>query len=161
DVVVLTRGEPHVVSDRASPTSILRADAAGWRPGPSGVAELDFGGGGDATRIICGKFELQHEGANALLVLLPRVLHARARQGSLAPWVDTTLRLLDREVDAPRAGADVLLTRLADVLFVQVLRCHLESAECAGLLAAVADPIIGRALALVHEEPAGPWTAAE
>src|SRR5204863_2020949 len=126
-----------------------------------GVVSFEHGGGGAETRIICGKFALDHEGSDALLALLPRLLHVPGHGTDLAPWVDTTLRLLDREIDGASPGADVLLTRLTDVFFVQVLRRHLERSGAGGWLAAASDPHVGRALAMVHDDPSGPWTASE
>lgn len=123
---------------------------------------LEHGGGGAATRIICGKFQLDHEGGSALMNLLPEVLHAPASGAAIAPWVDTTLRLLDGELDREEPGIDAMLARLTDVLFVQVLRRHFAASNSArGFIAAVQDPAIGRALAMVHDDPGGPWSAAQ
>lgn len=161
DVVVLTRGDAHIMSSapgaRPTPITSLRHSASS-----GGVALLEHGGGGAATRIICGKFQLDHEGAGALLNLLPPLLHAPAGGAAIAPWVDTTLRLLDGELDRDEPGIGAMISRLTDVLFVQVLRRHFASEQGArGWLAAVQDPAIGRALSLVHEDPGGPWSAAE
>jgi AraC-like DNA-binding protein len=161
DVVVLPRGDAHVMSYAPhappSPISALRRTSV-----RGGVAVLEHGGGGERTRIICGKFCLDHDGGGAVLGLLPPLLHAAGGTTSLAPWVDTTLRLLDGEIDRDQPGIEEMLARLTDMLFVQVLRRHFAAgAGARGWFAAVQDPLIGRALALVHEEPGGPWSAAE
>jgi AraC-like DNA-binding protein len=160
DIVVLTRGDRHVLSSAprlppAPVTALRRVRQA------SGVLDLEFGGGGERTRIICGKFRIDHPGGDSLLELLPPLLHAPAASASAAPWVDTTLRLLDTEIGREQPGLDAMLTRLTDVLFMQVIRSHFAAGPGArGWFAAVQDPAIGRALALVHEEPGGPWSAA-
>jgi AraC-like DNA-binding protein len=161
DVVVLTHGDPHVVSStprgRPAPLSALKRTRMS-----GGVAVLEHGGGGAATRIICGKFRLEHDGGGTVLALLPPLLHAPAGTAALGPWIDTTLRLLDGEIDGADLGIEAMLARLTDVLFVQVLRRHFaRGVGERGWLAAVQDPIIGRALALVHDEPGGPWSAGE
>ena len=55
-----------------------------------------------------------------------------------------------------------MITRLSDVLVVQALRAWLESdpAAGAGWLGALPDPPIGRAVELIHREPAPTWTVA-
>ncbi len=159
DVVVLAHGDAHVMSDDPStrPASIdlLRPRRDGALP------LLEHGGGGTETRLICGKFELDHDGGAALLRLLPPLLHARADGAELAPWVDTTLRMLEAEVEREDAGVAEMLSRLTDILFVQVLRRHVASAptQARGWLAALRDPQIGQALALIHAEPASRWSA--
>ena len=59
-------------------------------------------------------------------------------------------------------GTDVL-KRLAELMFVEVVRRHLETmpgAQDGGWLAGLRDPLVGRALALLHGEPARRWTLA-
>jgi AraC-like DNA-binding protein len=162
DIVVVTRGDAHVMADDpktppAPITSFKRTMTAG------GVAHLEYGGGGAQTRIICGKFQLDHEGAESLVALLPPLLHvsATSADGSKAAWVDTTLRILDTEIREADAGGDAMIVRLTDILFVQVLRRFWASSgeSVKGWLAAVKDHQIGQALALIHEQPAERWDA--
>jgi len=51
-------------------------------------------------------------------------------------------------------------TRLSELLFIEILRSHMEalSAEQGGWLAALRDPLAGRAIQLIHAAPAEPWT---
>jgi AraC-like DNA-binding protein len=160
DVVLLTRGDAHVMCDAPATTpTIPIAKVNKERIG--GVMALEHGGGGAETVLVCGKFQLDHAAGAALLTLLPRVLHAGAGGGPVAPWVETTLRLMEDEVARAGAGADAMLARLADVLFMQVLRVHVaaqpESAR--GWLAALRDAHIGRALSLIHDRPGDAWSA--
>jgi AraC-like DNA-binding protein len=161
DVIVITRGDRHVMSSapRCQPVPHASLRRVGQ---DASVPDLEYGGGGELTRIICGNFQIDHDGGGALLDLLPPLLHAPAGDTSVAPWVDTTLRLLDAEIGRAQPGVGAMLTRLADVLFMQVLRSHFARGSGArGWFAAVQDPAIGRALSLVHEDPGGPWTASE
>ncbi|HWA57272.1 MAG TPA: AraC family transcriptional regulator, partial [Gemmatimonadales bacterium] len=61
------------------------------------------------------------------------------------------------------AGAEGLLTRLAEVMFIQVIRQYLEGLPEGGTgwLAGLRDPLVGEALARLHARPAHPWTLAE
>jgi len=159
DVVVLARGEPHVLFDdpRTRPVSIKAIPTRAF----GGVALIEHGGGGEETRIVCGKFVLEHESGSALLALLPPLLHIGAENGALTEWIETTISLLDHEVDRDDPGADAILGRIADVLFVQVLRRWLagDTGSARGWLAAAQDPQIGQALTLIHEDPAARWSA--
>jgi transcriptional regulator GlxA family with amidase domain len=119
------------------------------------------GGGGEETFIICGTFAMDHAASDSFLSLLPRVLHVRDPQAGIATWIESTLALMEKEIASARPGVDSVLGRLADVLFVQVMRASLSTLpqERAGWLAALHDPQIGRALALLHGSPGERWTA--
>jgi AraC-like DNA-binding protein len=76
--------------------------------------------------------------------------------------MQSTLRLMAAEARELRPGGEAVITRLADILVVQALRYWLESDPAAqsGWLGALQDKQIGRAIALIHREPARPWTVA-
>ncbi len=77
-------------------------------------------------------------------------------------WIQTTLRLLAAEARQPRPGGEAVITRLADIIVIQALRAWIESDPAArtGWLGAMRDPHIGRAIGLVHADPARDWTVA-
>jgi transcriptional regulator GlxA family with amidase domain len=66
------------------------------------------------------------------------------------------------EADTSRAGGEAVLAKLSEVLFVETLRAYIEHlpAEQTGWLAGARDPEVGRTLALMHRNPAHPWTIA-
>ena len=157
DVVVLPRGDAHELAHPpdvpAQPiTSLPHVDVAG-------VPTLRHGRpSGSLTRILCGRFELDHVAAQAFLALLPTRLVASRKGGGAAPWTGRTLELIDAELAAPREGTGVVVTRLCDVLFIDLLRATADGAP-RGWLAALADPQVGRALALIHDDPKTRWDA--
>ena len=159
DIVVLTHGDTHVLCDDVATPPVPVAKLKVRRAGA--VPHLEHGGGGEETVLVCGKFELEHAAGGALLSLLPRLLHAAGRGALVAPWVETTLRLIEDEIEHSDAGADTMLARLADVLFMQVLRQHVASSpdSARGWLAALRDAHIGQALSLIHAEPREAWSA--
>jgi transcriptional regulator GlxA family with amidase domain len=95
---------------------------------------------------------------------LPSVLHVRpgaaTEDGPLGPWLDTFLAATSCEAASARPGANFVLARLTDVLFVHAVRAYLAGAQApgAGWLGALTDPAVGRALALLHRDPARAWT---
>ena len=122
---------------------------------------LRHGGGGAATSLICGAVRLEHPAARNLIRALPAsILLDAAAPGT--EWIQSTLRLLAVEARQPRPGGEAVITRLADIVVIQAIRAWLETDPGArtGWLGALRDPHIGRAIALVHEHPARPWTVA-
>lgn len=160
DVVVLPSGGPHTIGDDpATPPVAIRDLSA--RPGHNGVAALRHGGPGATTRIFCGTFHLEHDAERSLLSLLPAFMHVPGERSPSSEPTSATLRLLDHEVSQGAPGSRALILRLCDVLFVQVLREHIAGspAGARGWLAALRDEHVGRALALIHQNPAERWDA--
>lgn len=121
---------------------------------------LTYGGGGDACRLICVVVRFDHAVAERLVDALPPVLHLDAWEAGDDRWLSDTLRFIAREAEALRPGGETLLTRLADILAIQVIRRWIErtSDVDTGWLAALRDDQLGRALAAVHREPGADWT---
>jgi AraC-like DNA-binding protein len=142
-------------------------------PAP-GVMELDMehpsdryeiiraGGGGTPTTLICGAVRFDHPVARNLVGILPHMIHIGASEGPRATWMRGVFELMAAEAREFQAGGEAVITRLADVLVIQAIRSWIETAPAArtGWLGALQDPEIGRALALIHREPAREWTVA-
>jgi AraC family transcriptional regulator, alkane utilization regulator len=103
-----------------------------------------------------------------MLAALPPVLHAKgqaSRDGRPAPgvgaWLDTTIDMLAQELDRHAPGAEIMVARFTDVLVMHLLRVCVEQApdRGGGWLSALRDERIGRAIATMHKQPAGKWTA--
>ncbi|MDX6743229.1 AraC family transcriptional regulator [Actinocorallia sp. A-T 12471] len=121
---------------------------------------MRYGGGGEAALALYGVVRLDHPTGRRLVAHLPEVLHTGAWDDD--GWLAGTVRLIAREAAALRPGGETVLTRLADVLVVQAIRAWLDASPLArqGWLAALRDEHVGRALALIHRDPARPWTVA-
>ena len=156
DFVVITRGEPHVIySDRRStPLLIVDLDRPAGRLGV-----VRHGGNGEpVSTMICGNFTVERPSRGSVLELLPPVLLLKpAADGD---WLESILQRMVRESALERPGQRVALSRLTEVLFVEVLRSWIKSLRPGegGWLGAMADPHIGPALQLIHEQPDRPWT---
>ncbi|MBJ6761173.1 AraC family transcriptional regulator [Myxococcaceae bacterium JPH2] len=121
---------------------------------------LRHGQGGAPANLICGAVRFDHPAARHLVKLLPRVMCVDASNESQAEWLGGTLRFMAAEARGLRPGGEAVITRLADILVIQAIRAWLEQDPAArtGWLGALQDPQIGRALALIHREPARPWS---
>ena len=94
--------------------------------------------------------------------LLPNVVVVRTGANTL-PWLESTLAFITDEAQSSRAGSQTLVGRLSDLLVLHVLRTHLMTLDGtlgsgANWLAALAEPQVGGALALIHAHPAQAWT---
>src|SRR5437764_487967 len=94
---------------------------------------------------------------------LPRLFKVNLRASPSGEWLERSFRHSVAEAGSPRAGADVILARLSEVLFVEALRCYVESlpAEQRGWLAGLRDPCVGKGLKLLHGDAARAWTVDE
>src|ERR687894_1141213 len=124
---------------------------------------LSHGGGGARIDMVCGAVRFDHPAARKLLAVLPRILtFDPATNPTQLEWLRSTLRLMALEAEGLRPGGETMITRLCDVLVVQALRAWLASDPAArsGWLGALQDPQIGRAISLIHRDPARTWTVA-
>jgi AraC-like DNA-binding protein len=123
---------------------------------------LRHGGGGTPATVICGAVRFDHPAAHRLVQLLPKVISVDSWDSPEMDWIQSTLRLMAIEAQELRPGGETVITRLADILVIQAIRSWIASDPSArtGWLGALQDRQIGRALALVHRDPARAWTLA-
>jgi AraC-like DNA-binding protein len=160
DFVVVTRGDPHIVRDAPETPAIDFFDLAKCRA-PAKDRIFSAGGDGPITRFVCGGMQFENRATDPLLPVLPPLLHVKASNERVHPWLRLTVEHVLAELDCGGPGASEVVTRLADILFIQAVRSYFqENADIAefGWLAALRDPQVGRALALLHGHPDEPWT---
>jgi AraC-like DNA-binding protein len=159
ELVLLPHGTAHSVHDRpdtdARPLSELLSFCDRRAP-----ATLELGSGGERAVLVCGRIVLDDGAHHPLLPVLPKVIALRVHDGQAADWLAPTLSFLAAEASTALPGSRTVVSRLADILFIQVVRAHLTSApeQVSGWLGALRDPQIGTALGCMHEDPAHPWT---
>jgi AraC-like DNA-binding protein len=121
---------------------------------------IEYGGGGTPTTIISGWFRFCTTSVKLLTRFLPPLILVKADQAqSLA--LHTTLSMLASETAGSAPGSELVVSRLADMLFIHSIRAHIgsQSEACkSGLLQAIFDPQIGVALKSMHEKVEQPWT---
>jgi AraC-like DNA-binding protein len=157
DVIVFPHGDPHTVCD--DPASPLTKEVT-LKYQPSCPHQVfPFGGDGSTTVMLCGAFRLDDEPHWSLLRSLPRLIHIPAADGQLSPELAGTVANIAAESTSARPGAEAVLRRLTEILFIQVLRVWLEHQpqQARGWLLALANPTVGRALGLIHQNPELQW----
>src|SRR6185436_11461071 len=133
------------------------------RRGPDDVPLVRHGGGGAVARLVCGYLACHSSLFDTLLAALPRVMVVDMRDGPGAQWVTSSIRFSIEESAAQRAGAGTVLAKLSELMFVEAIRRHIETlpVEQTGWLAGLRDRFVGKALALMHAQPAQAWTVDE
>nr|WP_322940329.1 AraC family transcriptional regulator [Actinacidiphila paucisporea] len=108
--------------------------------------------------MISGTYQMRGEISSRLLSALPPVLVLAGDA-----WSSPLPALLSDEIVRDEPGQEVVLDRLLDLLLIAVLRTWFARPEAAapGWYAAQADPVVGPALRLLHDDPAHPWTVAD
>jgi len=156
DVIVFPHGDAHVMS--SDPELGMKSVPATPGRYPETVT---LGDGGPVTAtFVCGFLGCDHRPFNPLLSTLPRRLHLA---GLSSGWHQSFARQVVEESQARRMGAGSVLTRLAELMFVEVLRRYIETLPGGqrGWLAGLRDNAVGRGLGLLHGTPAHPWTIDE
>jgi AraC-like DNA-binding protein len=117
------------------------------------------GGGGAPTTIVCGSLSFDRASLKPITQLLPSFILIRADQARTFA-LHNTMQALASEMADQVPGSEIVATRLAEVLFIQVLRAYIasEPERKQGWLRAVFDPPIGTALTAFHDRVGAPWT---
>lgn len=159
DVIVFPRGGGHVAYDRPNVAKPLVFDLPHEYMSEQ-YAVMRHGGGGDLTTLICGVVRFGHPAARNLLDLLPDMIQVRTTDDP-DRWrgFSALLELMGDETRTPKPGGEAVVTRLCDILVIQAIRCWIDRAPDAaiGWVGALRDPVVGRAIALIHRDPAAPW----
>lgn len=166
DLVVLPAGTAHTLASSATTGTIpLEQFVARFPMDERGhVNALD--GKGPTTSLIGGFFELERA-PEPLVAVLPPLIHLPGEDAEVSGWLDQTLRSIAHEAAQALPGRAVVLNRLADVLFVRVVRAYLLKLSAGGAtgppswLRGLTDPRIARALAQIHRAPEQAWTLAQ
>lgn len=159
EAVILPRNDPHRMgSDLSLPAvdshDLIQIAADG------GLATIRHGGGGAQTRLVCGFLGCSNLPNHPLLRSLPSVLRLDTRKGTAAEWIRISFEFAADEIAAGRAGSDMVLAKLSELLFIEAVRRHVDSLPPgqAGWLAGLKDPFVARALMLIHGRLSEPWT---
>ncbi len=131
------------------------------RPGPvEGLWTVDHGGGGEVTRMVCGFIESREFLHAPVFRSLPALLIDRTSDDKVGALITSTVREILLLADAATPGTEMLLGRLMELLFVEVVRRYASRlpSNTKGWFAALNDPIVGRALQSIHRNAARRWT---
>lgn len=160
EIVVLPHGQAHLFYNGSAPEPVNGAEALSQHV----AGELSYfhheGGGGDTARFVCGFLGCDRHAERLFLAGLPAVIKVNIRRDATGAWIENSIRYLVAEAEKAQPGHAILLSKMAEALFIETLRIYLRTLpeDETGWLAAVRDPVSGAALALMHKRPAEAWT---
>ena len=161
DVVLFPHGDAHRMTSQPGlpPAKGARlSEVLSRRP-----RALAYGGGGAATKLVCGYLACDDRLARMLLSGLPPLLRVNVRVSPAGLWLEASMRYALAEARSPRPGGEGVLAKLAEVLFIEALRLVMQdpARPVDGWLSRVGDRVVGATLAALHDDPAKAWTLDE
>jgi AraC-like DNA-binding protein len=126
-----------------------------WRA----IPVLRYGDKAKRVRLLCGYLECGAMSFAPVRLALPKLIHVRTRGANDGDWLRASIRQMTAEVDEPRPGGVSMLPRLTEIVFIEILRHQITMVPgSAGWLAALADPLLSRCLALIHQDSRRDWS---
>lgn len=150
DVILLPRGDPHHISDAGERTHTTARPGASADDAPQ------------QARWLCGTFTIGDPQASHLLASLPAAIILRGARGPALEGLEVARRMLLFEMQSPSQGSAVMIARILDLLFIQILRSWAAGPDAEpNWLAGALDPQIGLALSALHRDPGHDWKVEE
>jgi AraC-like DNA-binding protein len=152
---VLLPATPGFILSGFEPMTPVRIDPK-VAPAPTGEVRHGTRRGPPDVRLLGGYFVFDSPDAALLVSLLPALVHVRG-----AERLSVLVRLVDEEATEQRAGRDLVLSRLVEVLLIESLRSTSGQDAPPGLLRGLADARLAQAMRHMHGDPARSWTVAQ
>lgn len=159
DVMIFTRGSHHYLGVGREGRLLSPGDdlpPAPWHAVPH-VSYPEAGG--DRARILCGFLEARVLDFSPLMSSLPEIMVARTSSHT-TDWLAPAVARLITEVDQPSPGGMVIVARLSEIIFIEILRRQMLSARASsvGWLSAACEPVLYKAMQALHSDPGRAWT---
>lgn len=156
DLLILPHGDAHRIADQ--PDSPCCADID-LNQQVHSCLMMRWGDDQPKTTLVCGLFTFDEFHRHTIVTLLPTIIHFKYNT-TIQYGLNLVVEALLDEANHQRQGKNLLLHRLADILFVQVLRAWLIEPyhQTTGWLGGLRHPQIALALSAIHADPADEWT---
>ena len=161
DLLVITRGAEHILSDEKSEPPFLGVDEVIEKSGFKGHGSLVWGGNEtvEATRLVCGHFSFNPDRGKFYLEALPAFIHVPNSEIQHYGWLDSAAGFIAHEAFQGEMGSEAILNRLAEIAFIQTIRTYAKKhSEPKGLFAALTDNHLHLVLEAIHKDPMTDWT---
>lgn len=160
DLLILPRNDGHRIGSDLQTAPINAAEL--MQPGDGHrVARMVHGEGTRDTRFFCG-FLGHNQPEDPLINALPKVMRLSVADAAASQWIESSLRFASRGLSPDCEGmSPAMLGRMAELLFVEAVRQYLQDphAPATGWIAGLRDPMVSRALALMHGQRERAWTS--
>lgn len=159
DAVLLPYGDCHSLRGRETSEPVQVGHLLP-RPPWHDILVVEYGGAGPNTSIICGFLQCDELLFHPILRHLPVLMHVSPDTEPGDSWLATMIRHTASEASKPLPGSRSMLPRLTELMFMEVLRKHMQdlSADEVGWFAAFNDPVAGAALKYLHAAPYEDWS---
>jgi AraC-like DNA-binding protein len=158
EVALLPRNDAHTLGSEAGLAPLSAVDLV--RPSlDGGLPGIVHGGGGEPTHVVCG-FLATDALHNPLIATLPRIMKLDVGDGASRAWIEASVRYAAEELRKGRFASASVMSRLSESLLVEAVRNYAATLgeHETGWLKGLADPQIGRALALIHQDTRTRWS---
>jgi AraC-like DNA-binding protein len=153
DIVIFPTGAPHQIKDTAGTKCVDGAKAvqeiiAGKKP---------FNGNGAKTELICGHYELDRELSHLVFTQLPNQIIIKSSEYGRFDLMQSLFDILVEEMDKKRAGFETVSLKLAEVLFISIIRHYFlrKSGEKNNLFT---DELVFSAIDQIHRDLSNKWS---
>lgn len=160
DMALVAHGVTHQLAHEPGASNPVKVEELPTRFLSEHYSIVEHGGSGPESRLICAVVKFAEPTAQALVRMLPPVMHISAAAHLGQSSFHDAIRLMAAELTNLRPGGEAVTTRLADILVIQAIRHWIEHDPAArqGWIGALQDPHIGRALMAIHREPGHEWS---
>ncbi len=167
DVIVLPYGDHHTLAGDSPAECVPILTLLEPPPWPN-IPVVEHGGSGTATSLVCGYLVSDDPLFDPQMRVFPSAFVVQLPDPSSARWVEASVQYAMQET-AGTVGATSpalarpIATRLPELVVIEVLKAHLAASPLVevGWLAALRDPVLAPALAMLHQEPQRRWTVTE
>lgn len=162
DIIIFPHGDAHILGDRLDQEAVLISRLVPQPPWTEPFI-MKYGGGGEVSKLVCGFLQCEAMLMHPFLKTLPKLIHVQTFAEPTAPLLETGVRYIIQETERFRSGSMCSLTRLVELMFIEILRNYMQNllVHEVGWLAALKDPIVRQALEWIHADPAHLWTVSE
>jgi AraC-like DNA-binding protein len=158
EVITTPLGDPHVLGSGLQHAAVDIDHVV--TPRAPELERIRYGGDGEPTILVCGWFAYEGDAPSAMMQNLPRLFTTSLRNRPAGAWIEQSVNFVLSDAAAGRPGSEMVVSKVAEVLFAEVLRGYIETmpANNPGWLAGLRDPAVSRCLALMHRNPTAAWT---
>ena len=144
DLIVFPRDSKHRITDNAEVEIDTQDDTC--------IAE-------ETTALICGYFDFDDPQRNPIINALPDTILVKGNGNRVEPRLQVLIDLMKSEIESSITGSDVVVDKLSEILFIYALRSFIsDRSPQSGILAALSNTYVAKALEAIHNKPEHPWT---
>jgi AraC-like DNA-binding protein len=162
DVVVLPYGDLHRMGGTSDTTVLASASNLVAAPPWDRMPVIEYGEGGEPTQVLCGYLTSDDALFDPRMRALPPVLVV-SPEGAAREWVRASIEYAMHQTTLVGEDRFEVPAHIPQLLLIEVLKLHLASAPSTerGFVKALRDPVVGPAMALIHEDPGRKWSVAD